>query len=286
MILYHYCSNDEFYSIISKREIWLSSLSLSSDSMEGKLVVDLVLEMARSDGFDEITIRELQNHVSLLEKIIEGLGFCLSQEGDLLSQWRGYAEDGSGVSIGFSKDYLDKLSEASRNLEVSGFTLKKVEYNRDLQKALIKPTYDEIKKLINKGAFNMPQGQSILGFKSQQEIDAENEEIKKTFSTLSWTILRFFTSLFLLKTKAFNEEREWRLISYLVKSPIDQCSFRPSSDKIIPYKINPLLDLKEDSVVKVILGPKNKTPECFIDSFLKQNKFNNVSVIHSEASYR
>jgi len=286
VILYHYCSNDEFCSIITNSTIWLSSLSLSSDSMEGKLVAGLISEMAKSDSLDEITIQRLQSYVSLLEKVIEGLGFCLSEEGDLLSQWRGYAEDASGVSIGFSKDYLDKLSKASLNTGVSGFTLQKVEYDRDLQKELIKPTYDKIKELINKGALKMPRMQSLLDLKSQQEIDIENEEIKKEFSALSVTILSLFGSLFLLKTKAFREEREWRLISYLVKSPDDQCLFRPSPDKIIPYRIYPLLDLDEDPIVKIVLGPKNKTPECFIDSFLKQNKFKNVSVIHSDASYR
>ncbi|MDD5505513.1 MAG: DUF2971 domain-containing protein [Candidatus Omnitrophica bacterium] len=286
MILYHYCSNDEFYSIITNSAIWLSSLSLSSDSMEGKLVTSLISEMAKYDQFDAITIQRLQNYVSSLEKVIEGLGFCLSAEGDLLSQWRGYAEDASGVSIGFSKGYLDKLSEANRNPQIPGFTLQKVEYDRKLQEELIKPTYNKIKELINKGAFKMPLEPTILGLKSQQEIDAENEETKKTFSAFSITILQLLASLFLLKTKAFCEEREWRLISYLVKSPDDQCSFRPSLDKIIPYIICPLLDLKEDPILQVILGPKNKTPECFIDSFLKQNKFKNVSVIRSEASYR
>lgn len=38
MNLYHYCSTSTFLSIIANRSIWLSSMSLSNDTMEGKLV--------------------------------------------------------------------------------------------------------------------------------------------------------------------------------------------------------------------------------------------------------
>jgi len=286
VILYHYCSNDEFYSIITNRAIWLSSLSLSSDSMEGKLVAKLIAGMAKADNLDEIAVQRLASSVSLLEEVMEGLGFCLSEEGDLLSQWRGYAEDATGVSIGFSKDYLDKLSEASKNPELPGFTLQKIVYDYNAQQDLLKPTYKKIKELIDEGAFRMPRMQSLLGAESQEEIDAENEKIKNKFSDLNLTILTLFTSLFRLKTKAFQEEREWRLISFLVKVTNDQCLFRASLDKIIPYRKYSLLDLGDNPIVQVILGPKNKTPETYVDSFLKQNKFRNVGVIRSQASYR
>ncbi|ECA5815027.1 DUF2971 domain-containing protein, partial [Salmonella enterica subsp. enterica serovar Enteritidis] len=32
---------------------------------------------------------------------------CLSKSGDILSQWRAYAKDGFGVSIGFDREKLD-----------------------------------------------------------------------------------------------------------------------------------------------------------------------------------
>lgn len=31
---------------------------------------------------------------------------CFSKNGDLLSQWRAYAEDGKGFSIGFDSNYI------------------------------------------------------------------------------------------------------------------------------------------------------------------------------------
>lgn len=285
-VLYHYCSNAAFHSIVENRSIWLSALSLSSDTMEGKLVTDVIAEMAKSDGLGQANIQRLKESVSLIEQIMEGLGFCLSEEGDLLSQWRGYADDASGFSIGFSKKYLEKLSEASLNPQKSGFTLRKVEYEYESQKNLIQPTYEKIKDYIKQGAYKPLWHRTLLGSGMEQEIEAKNKKIKQNYMKLSMTILPLFAKFFLLKTYAFREEREWRLISYLTKTGDDECCFQSFPDKIVPYRTFSLPNLEENSIVKVILGPKNNTPEYVIDGLLKQNNFENVTVIRSELSYR
>ncbi|MDP2064189.1 MAG: DUF2971 domain-containing protein, partial [Phaeovulum sp.] len=41
------------------------------------------------------------------------LGFCLSEESDLLSQWRGYAQDGAGFSVSFSVEKLKHIIDAA-----------------------------------------------------------------------------------------------------------------------------------------------------------------------------
>jgi len=285
-VLYHYCSNAAFHSIVENRSIWLSALSLSNDTMEGKLVTDVIAKMAKSDGLDQANIQRLKESVSLLEQIMEGLGFCLSEEGDLLSQWRGYADDASGVSIGFSKKYLEKLSKASLNPQKSGFTIQKVEYEYESQKKLIQATYDKIKEFIDNGAYKPLVHRTLLGSRTEQEIEATNKKIKQNYMKLSMTILPLFAKFFLLKTYAFREEREWRLISYLIKTGDDECCLQSFPDKIVPYRKFSLSNLEENSIVEVILGPKNNTPKYVIDGLLKQNDFENVNVIRSEASYR
>jgi len=285
-ILYHYCSNNAFHSIIENRRIWLSSLSLSNDSMEGKLVAEILARIAKADGLDQAATLRLQESVSGLEKIIEGLGYCLSENGDLLSQWRGYAADATGVSIGFTKDYLEQFAEASRSSEKAGFTLQRVEYDPEIQKNLIKPTYVEIKKLINEGAFKFPGKRSLLDTRSDDEVKIDDKKITDAFSQLSFTLLTLFAKLFLLKTSAFREEREWRLISYFVKSGDDNCSFRALNDRIVPFREFELLESESGSIVEVILGPKNTTPNYVIENFLKQSGFANVKILHSEATYR
>jgi hypothetical protein len=89
--------------------------------MEGKLVAEIIDQLAKRDGLDELAIKELQDLIGFIETQFDGLGFCLSEEGDLLSQWRGYAADATGFSIGFSKDSLMYLNRQ----KLPGFSLKK-----------------------------------------------------------------------------------------------------------------------------------------------------------------
>ena len=47
--LYHYCSTESFVSMVRGASLWLSSLSLSNDTMEGRLVNAAVMRLAARD---------------------------------------------------------------------------------------------------------------------------------------------------------------------------------------------------------------------------------------------
>ncbi len=254
--------------------------------MEGKLVSEILREIATEDGLDQTAMDGLQIHLTTLEQVIDGLGFCLSEEGDLLSQWRGYASDATGVAIGFSQEYLEEFSHQSKGGDKTGFTLQRVEYSPEAQKELVTPTYREIKSLIDAGAFKVPGRRSLLDARSKEEIENENLEIKKSASELSITILTLFAKLFLLKTPAFREEREWRLISYFVKRGNGIAMFHPLRDRIVPYREFPFIKWSQGAITEVVLGPKNITPDYVVESFLRQNGFEGVKISRSRASYR
>ena len=272
-ILYHYCSNQTFLSIIENVSIRLSSLSLSNDSMEGKLVTDIVYHLAQDDGLQLKDIERLQAYINGVEQIIIGLGLCLSVEGDLLSQWRGYANDGAGVSIGFSRKYLEELSEASNAIgqRQPGFTLEKVAYEMEKQIEMIKPIYEEIK-------LKLGNNQMWLG---NNPITASNlvGDIRAKLS--------FIGKQFLLKIYAFHEEKEWRLVSLSSRKPHhEKCSFFAKNDKIVPYREYELKELRTEPISEIILGPKNVTPIGLVEKCLEQNSFKDFEVKRSEATYR
>ncbi len=286
--LYHYCSTATFHSIIANHSIWLSSLSLSNDSMEGKLVATVVARLAERDGLDQIDIHRLQESIGLLEQTIDGLGFCLSEEGDLLSQWRGYAADATGVAIGFSREYLEQLSE-SRKPDTSGFILEKVEYDLAAQEAQVKPTYGRVKQLIEEGAFKQTGLISAWLANTEEEIEEierDRQLNQQAFLNLSITLTTLLVKLFLLKSPAFREEREWRLVSYLLHGIEDICLYRTLPDRVIPYRKFELLGLERAPIDEVVLGPKHTTPIKVIEDFLKQSGFGEVKVRRSEATYR
>lgn len=285
-ILYHYCSTAAFYSIVSSRALWLSSLSLSSDSAEGKLVASAIRRLAIKDELDKHATDRLLQSVAGVESVVDGFGFCLSEAGDLLSQWRGYAQDGTGVAIGFSKQYLEKLAEASRHPESTGFTLQTVSYSEVEHEDHVRDTYAKVRELIDQGAFKIPGFRSLLDTRTDEEIEAEAQQIRGVYSRLSMTILTLFSELFLLKSDAFVEEREWRLLSYYGRVKSDTCLFRTSVTKLIPYRSFELKDLDELPITEILLGPKHETPVQVVEDILRQAGFGEVTVKKSRATYR
>lgn len=286
-ILYHYCSTESFHAIIQSQSIWLSSLSLSNDTMEGKVVASVIGRLAEKDSLDQPSIRSLQDMTNYIEQHIDGLGFCLSEDGDLLSQWRGYAANATGVAIGFSTKYLHWLAETSKSDSESIITVQQVVYDPAAQELLLAPTYRRIKQYIGDGAFKVPGGLSILAAsRTPEEREEQNKAIKEARLKLSFEmLLSIFPVLFRLKADAFREEVEWRLLSHLVKSA-DSCSHRVMGSRIVPCRQVQIVDLDRSPIAKVILGPKHDTPTKVIEDFLKQNQFVDVQVERSTASYR
>lgn len=284
--LYHYCKAETFVSMISSRAIWLSSLSLSNDTMEGRLVKATIMRFAERDGLEARARERLQESLAFTERAFDGLGFCLSEDGDLLSQWRGYADDARGVSVGFSRAYLECLADSTRGGEKSGFAIYKVEYEPVAQESEVGPTYHELRKLIDAGAFKRPGISSLLDSRTPDQIAADDQEIKKAHTALVFKLLELFPKFYKLKASAFREEREWRLVSMHVANGSDECLFRASAGRVIPYRSFELLPQSVPPFGEIVLGPRHETPPDVIQSMLKQAGFGEVEVRRSEATYR
>lgn len=285
MLLFHYCSNASMHSIISTRTVRLQALALSNDSREGRLVSDVLLEVAKEDGMSSSDREQLKSQLGIIESIMEGLGFCLSEDGDLLSQWRGYADDARGVSIGFDAQELEKMAGTLRASEQETFKLQKVEYDRIKQKELVRPTYEKIKEHVAAGAFKFPGRLTLLDSRTDEEVEAESKAIQKAVGMLTATLLSLLTQIFFLKSYAFREEREWRMLSLTTSDFDASCSYRPTSDCMVPFR-QFQIPAPTSFVKSVVLGPRNRTPVHVMKSFLKHHGFAEVEVTKSEASYR
>ena len=244
------------------------------------------MRLADRDGLGAGARERLQESLAFTERFFDGLGFCLSEDGDLLSQWRGYADDARGASIGFSRTYLDSLSVASRGKGFSGFAVYKVKYEPNEQEAQIEPAYGKMRQLIDDGAFSMPGIRGLLDTRSSEQIAADDEKIKNAHEALILELLGLFPRLYELKGSAFREEREWRLVSMLVGRGSDACLFRARSGRIIPYRVFELTEQSVPAISEVILGPRHETPPETVRSMLKQAGFGEVSIRRSEATYR
>lgn len=284
--LYHYCPITSFISIIESHSIHLSALNMSNDALEGRLISEIITRLSKIDSLDIESCKNLQEGVDFLESTYDGLGFCLSEEGDLLSQWRGYASDASGFSIGFSKNYLELLSDKHKKNISAGFNLKKVEYEISQQEDLVRPTYVKIKEMISGGKLKPPQPKGLLDLRTDEDISKEFEEYKKGYKSMIITIYELIDDLYALKTAAFSEEREWRLVSYMFREKSSTCEFKVSENRIIPIRVFDLEDLNVNPIKEIILGPKNKTPIHVLENLFEKHGYKDIEIKSSAASYR
>ena len=287
--LYHYCSTASFLAIIESHALWLSSLSLSNDTMEGKLVASAIARLADKESLQHERVRLFQGAIRLFEETFDGLGFCLSEDGDLLSQWRGYAENATGVAIGFSKEHLQRLANGRRSQDNPGCILRQVEYDLSAHEARVEPTYRKVTQLFENGTLKAGQGLGLLqmgGLTHQEIVAAEIANRQQELLNVIPNLLTLLLQLFLLKSPAFREEKEWRVLTMLTTDGKDEdaSSHRVVNNRIVPYLTVKLVE--QSPIVEVILGPKHGTPPKVVEVFLKLNDYGLVKVRRSEASYR
>lgn len=215
MLLYHYTDQNGFMGIINSCELWATKIQYLNDSNEFFLAITLANgildEMIAKEKDERIKLR-LNRFISNL-KGIRNLNLCvcsLSEEGDLLSQWRGYSKQQGGYSIGFDSDALTLL------LQSQGFRLGKCVYEKDAQEYLVQD-------VINR---------SLVRYQDMDEPEPD-VLIYPSDST------RFFINELsliapLIKDISFSEEKEWRILSD-GGITFGNLRFRAGISMLIPY---------------------------------------------------
>lgn len=209
-------------------------------------------------------------HFSGLKCLV--LASCFSRDGDVLSQWRAYADDGNGYAIGFNAK--DLLQLPIRPL--------KVEYRERKQ-------INEVKRIIR-----------ALHEVEKDEKEKFGEEFINACSTIGFDLASY-------KNPAFSEELEVRLV-HLINFKESNGSFKLIDNggtafgkqtegqdvKFLMTQDAPkaYLDLsftnggKVSPIKQVIIGPKNFVRTTAISVYLETLGISNVDILRSKASYR
>jgi hypothetical protein len=258
--------------------------------MEGRVLVDAFTRLAKRDKIDRQSLELLQDKLLAYHKH-EGFGFSLSLEGDLLSQWRGYADDGCGVSIGFSKSYLQELAKNNSKPGHDLLSLHEVIYDVEEHERLVRSLYDDY---IRAMADRLIVDSKVESFLKKSDASEKTSRLASlSFSTVMATLFAF-----VWKAPAFKEEKEWRLLKRVDMErewnigERSKVKYAPKGDRMVPY-VEYSLDeievigpkMKPKPIKEVILGPKHRTPKHMVAQFLKSHGFN-VHVEESAASYR
>ena len=204
--VYHYTSIDVARSIISGKSLWASNVHYMNDYVEYKHGIEIMQRVLRELQSNPAwnsrapVLREVESYLPRMERR-HIFAACFCESDDLLSQWRGYAND--GVALGFK---YDELSAA-----MAGFNLAKCAYH-EADKLDIARTFISL-SLPNPNA---------------PGITVADEAARVGEILLG--IVPFF------KDAHFEEEQEWRLVSqYTVGAYDSQRGFRAKGRDLIPY---------------------------------------------------
>jgi len=268
-IIYHYCGDFVQNSICENQEIWLSNIYAMNDSSEYEWGRQLFIKALKENKgeFDEAFRIFIFSKVMLAVPNTLPLIACFSSHGDLLSQWRAYADDGKGFSIGFDTNSI---------YEGLGVNLNSVVYDEDKQYLLV---------------LNTLKGLHALWKENEENYD-EIDEPSKIFSI----------DLAYFKNPTFFEEQEIRIIRLLAKHeerfidiggnseinsirPLTVLS-RSKDNNEIEYIKLPIKNNTKHIIKEMIIGPKNEKTVSEVQKYLNDLGLSGVLVKKSMSTYR
>lgn len=316
--LYHYCSNEVMISILKNKQLWMSDISRSNDYSElGIFLPNIFYEIEdlyNTNPFelkynDENNIYALVDLLRDVDKYIGGArinGFltsfvvCFSEDGDSLSQWRGYANNGKGCSLGFSQTELEHYCKKHQDR----INFKKVQYiDHDEAKRILRVQAEELLEFIRK---LRDESKDLFHGKAMTEkIINQNMML-----LLIGKIEDFVLNSLQYKWNSFKEENEWRMFFTgitkddktlfgeqselsVFKQKYDKdmilhgkLCFYAKEDCIIPYYPIYLFELSNIPIKQFILGPKNRSYEQDIKLLFAKEKMGDADISRSSISYR
>lgn len=281
--LWHYCSLSTFMQIVSGRSIWLSELRHLNDDQEGTFVWSVLsngLEERGVEARDILAVKEAFDHALAMNS---PLGFCMSEEEDLLSQWRAYGDDGYGVALGISIGALDFI--IGDQYFQKGLSIQRVKYGSAGALPDLTHVLDNVCLSIIDGANSFPD--LMIGGDKKKHLKAREQMLG--------ALAPFIFTSHTYKHQAFSEEREWRLIRHAVNKKLvspeltaismaEVCDYRVTRSRLIPFWS---MRLPELTKISVMLGPRNVSTPFEVQNFIERSKLRlSDEVRRSHAPYR
>lgn len=264
-VLYHYCSLDSFYKIVQSKCLWLTDARKSNDSKEIIWADEIVRRYIEEFKEVDEDVPELADVESIYRSRRVPYIASFSTGRDLLSQWRGYADNARGVSIGFDLREL-KLEKILPNntLDREGATgISAVLYDKDVQEHHIK-----------------------MFFRARREKMADGLDLGIWLSQVSY----------IFKNPHFREEQEYRIIHTPFIASTEDGSFSEATSALskISYFVRrgdlvgyfKLSFPKKNFIKEVVVGPSCIVGPEDIRLFLSSEGINDVAIGASLGSYK
>ena len=275
---FHYTDLSGFISIIQNRELWMSNVSFINDRNEMQDGISICQKMIRDYLNGDLTCNQkngLEIIWSKLDKGISGgswdsnkfdmFASCFCMEGDLLTQWRGYGENG-GIAIGFDQRQLRQCCR----LMASNLYNEEIRNGTEPERML---PHNEMTPLLKKVIYDDTEKEIII--KIILDLCLESLDYQNDDALLEWVCSEFTDIIFrympLFKNSSFFSEQELRYVfsaetsktMRIAAAPLRRTQiidFRTRNGLILPFIKFKLLDvncrpLRSLPIKKIVIGP-------------------------------
>ena len=283
-VLFHYTSAVGLIGIVQDEVLWATDAEFLSDAQELRFGREdlrrALLERAdelcppgsdegSSDGSRATVMRSAADHLKpggpflrKQEHVVYVACFC--EDGDLLSQWRGYGSPG-GYAIGFRAASLREIRplDLGDSGEIAATALPlpvrlvQVRYGPPAAERMIQQVLRDIapKPVGSPGVGGWVRAQSLV-----------------------------LPALAKIKHEAFSEEKEWRLM-VVGSRGFEEVSFRSGNLGAIPYV---KLTIPVSAVVKVVVGPGREQLVRLrgVERLLSEHSLDHTAIQPSKAPFR
>jgi hypothetical protein len=232
--LYHYTDLGGLQGIVENNDLWLTHLRYANDAEElsfGYRVAREVMKEQRENATSPLAPEFFQEIDRFLDpqSASEVYICCFCKRDNLLSQWRGYGANGSGVSIEFTPASFAEVAGADCPIGLMRFW--KVYYKPETQRSIIES--------------------AIAHHLTQCQPASVVETARKAADAIQFFIPTF-------KSKDFEVEEEWRLIF----TPRQDCPvkprFRTRNNMLVPfYSLRDITGkrMAQLPITQVMVGP-------------------------------
>jgi hypothetical protein len=270
-ILWHYTSPGGLAGIVTSGEVWATVIHYLNDAKEFQHALEL-FRNALTTKISQASDSGIKTFLSFVKDSLDsiiGVNVCvfsLSEDGNLLSQWRAYCPSEGGYAVGF------RTGQLTTCLQQQGFRLIRCIYDETLQRQFVEVMLNE---------FVTQYSQKHSGQPCTQELF--RTEFSGLISHRVWSLAPTF------KHPSFSEEREWRAVSQPIPWTDDGISYRVGPSCIIPhYKLKLQDDHDKPVISQIMVGP-SKHPQLAFGSinFLRNRaKLKIQAVTPSHTPYR
>ena len=270
--LYHYTGRPGLVGIVESGQLWASDINYLNDTTEirySRALLGRLGERLRADSSPEYAVDLVcQVAAALTAAATTPPMFVISlcHDGDNLSQWRGYAEEGRGYAIGFDREVLEHTAR------LQGFTMVPIIYDRsDQEEHLAEVLRDAV---------------GIVRDWGNDPTNAPSPEQQLIELSLGITFAAMF-----VKDQRFVDEREWRLIRTIVPGVWDpRTRIRVVNGVDLSYEELELVNPESGalSLDEIVIGPIGhaEKAEAEVRALLDDNGLHGASIGRSSLPLR